>query len=423
MANSTYLNTRDSVRATLKQFPLIFAIAVSLVAVALFASPFRSSAGLRGACFLIAFLLLVFVWWRTSSRTIFFPVGRPLRLGVLGWILTVFIYCLLSPNILLSLQSWRGDVITPILAGLTCYILCTSARQLAVMLLALLAGLLVLTAMVIMDPFQPSNIAHAPRYIGVGWLSTWVVLLAAILPLTWLVRWQSPKLAYATGGLAMVLLFLSAWFSANRIVWLCFGLMFGIYVLFNRLRYQTIFQRLVTVLLGALVTIALFIVSSEQRAAAFPEARVNGITILLQDDRKTIWREAMIVIAERPLIGYGYADEAANVALAARFSEPTYGAVFRQAHNFILNYALQIGILGALSLLFLFAGLLYAFWQRQSWSLAASAIATCGLMLVVGFFIRNMTDDFFSRHTALLFGALVGILLAVCEWTESQLTY
>jgi hypothetical protein len=42
-------------------------------------------------------------------------------------------------------------------------------------------------------------------------------------------------------------------------------------------------------------------------------------------------------------------------------------------------------------------------------------------MLVAGFFLRNMTDDFFSRHAALLFSALVGLLLAVCDWRDERL--
>jgi hypothetical protein len=42
-------------------------------------------------------------------------------------------------------------------------------------------------------------------------------------------------------------------------------------------------------------------------------------------------------------------------------------------------------------------------------------------MLVAGFFLRNMTDDFFSRHAVLLFGALVGLLLAVCDWQDERL--
>jgi hypothetical protein len=39
-------------------------------------------------------------------------------------------------------------------------------------------------------------------------------------------------------------------------------------------------------------------------------------------------------------------------------------------------------------------------------------------MLVAAFFLRNMTDDFFHRHAALLLGALTGMLISVCEWQQ-----
>jgi len=38
----------------------------------------------------------------------------------------------------------------------------------------------------------------------------------------------------------------------------------------------------------------------------------------------------------------------------------------------------------------------------------------------VAFFLRNMTDDFFHRHAALLLGALVGMLLAICDWRSDS---
>lgn len=407
-------------RGALRQFPRLFGFAVALVAVALFVAPFRSSAGLRAACFVTALLLLLFIWWQTRCRTIAFPGGQFLRTGILVWVLTVFAYSVTSSDPVTSLESWRGDVLTPVLAGLVCYNLCASSRQLKVILLSLLLGLLILAGMVVVDPFQPNNIAHAPRYVHVGWLSTWVVLLASVLPLVWLVKWPRPWIVYMFGFIALVALLMATWFSANRIVWLCFGLMFALYVALNGPSSRSFIVRLALVAAGAVVAGMLFYVASTQRANAFPDAGVNGITIIQQDDRLTIWREALNTIKDQPLAGYGYALEDAKRALANRFIQPGFGAVFRQAHNVVLNYAIQIGIPGAVSLLLLFAGLGYAFWQRRFASPRAAAVATCGLMLVAGFLLRNMTDDFFSRHAVLLFGALVGLLLAVCDWQEKR---
>jgi O-antigen ligase len=407
-------------RAVLLQFPTLLGIATGLVCLGLLAAPFRSSAGLRAACFVFAFFILLFVWGKTRTFSIAVPQGALFRAGVLVWVGTVFLYCLGSGDVITSLESWRGDVLTPVLAGLVCYNLCLTQQQLKPILLALLVGLLILAGMVVADPFQPIIGTHEPRYVNVGWLSTWAVLLASLLPLVWLVKWPKPSLAYAFGLVAFTALVVAAWFSANRIVWLCFGSMFGLYVVFNGRGGRSLFVRLALLAVGAVVASLLFYLASTQRANAFPDAGVNGISIVQQDDRLTIWREALNTIKDRPFAGYGYALEGAKTALAERFTEPGFRAVFRQAHNVALNYAIQIGIPGALCLLLLFAGLGHAFWQRRDASAGATAIATCGLVLVVGFFLRNMTDDFFSRHAALLFGALVGLLLAMCDWRDER---
>jgi hypothetical protein len=81
----------------------------------------------------------------------------------------------------------------------------------------------------------------------------------------------------------------------------------------------------------------------------------------------------------------------------------------------VLNYAIQLGVPGALALVFVFFSLAHAFWIRRLGSEDARLAAACGLMLVFGVFLRNMTDDFFGRHAILLFGALAGLLLALAD--------
>ncbi len=400
----------------LQRFPRLVGFAVALAAVALFVAPFRGSAGLRAACFVAALLLLLFIWWQTKHRTIAFPGGQFLRTGMLIWVLTVFAYAVTSSDPITSLESWRGDVLTPLLAGLICYNLCVGIKQLRVILLALLAGLLILTAMVIADPFQPTNSAHVPQYVHVGWIASWTVLLASILPLAWLVTWPKPVFARALGFVALAALILAAWFSANRIAWICFGLMFAIYMLLQLRAVDGNPMRRLLLAGGLILAALMFYLASGSRAAQFPDAKVDAISILQQDDRQIIWRAAWQAIAERPLAGHGYALQSSHDALTRQFVDPGFKAAFRQAHNIVLNYAIQIGIPGAMALLLMFASLVQAFWQRCHDVPVSRAISTCGLMLVGGFFLRNMTDDFFSRHAVLLFGALVGMLLAVTQW-------
>jgi O-antigen ligase len=74
---------------------------------------------------------------------------------------------------------------------------------------------------------------------------------------------------------------------------------------------------------------------------------------------------------------------------------------------------LQMGITGAIVILALFAALAWTFYKRLPVGGIARLAGLCGIALVVGVFLRNMTDDFFSRHTVQFFGAALGMLLGL----------
>jgi O-antigen ligase len=398
---------------------ILFTIALALTGLSLFVMPFRSSAGLRAAALVIAALLLLVRWWRTPTSPWRLPGGAVFCSAVFIWVVTVFLYSVLGPDPAISLASWRGDVLTPLLAGIVCYALASSKREVGVMFAALFAGLLILAAMAALDPFQPAIGAHEPPYINVGWLSTWMLMLAALLPLAWRLHAGKSRHFQLLTVVAAVAIAVGSWFSNNRIVWLCFGAMLVIYVAmnFHRMGGRPA-TRIVIVIVGLIAAVTMFLASSAMRAAQFPTANVGAVSILQRDDRQQIWQAAYAAIAERPKSGYGYALDAGGEALGKQFADPGFRRVFRQAHNVVLNYALQMGVPGGIALLWLFAGLAHAFWRRRNAPSIAGVAATCGLMLVAAFFLRNMTDDFFHRHAALLLGALTGMLISVCEWQQ-----
>ncbi len=386
--------------------------------ISLLAAPFRSSAGIRAAMLVLALVVLVWLWRYRALTIPAMPVTtrRPLLFAIGLWVLVVAGMSLLGPDPLESLRSWRGDVLTPILAGVVFYCLTQTPRALAIWLLILFASLLVLTVMVVIDPFNVAVPQHEPRYVSVGWLSTWLVMLGALLPLVWLVQWPGRRLAQLIGMAAAFAILLAAWFTASRIIWICFGVMLLIYgVMQLRADRQHVSRVAVIVLAGLVAMAALFYASATTRAGLYPAAADVG-TFMWRDNRSIIWAEALGVIAEKPVLGHGYALEAPRQALATRFTDPWFRDVFKHAHNMVLNYAIQLGLVGALTLLILFAALGRTFWTMRSYSEFSRAVSVCGVMLVAGFFLRNMMDDFFSRHAALLFGALVGMLLAVTRW-------
>lgn len=209
----------------------IMRVAVMFSAIALLVAPFRSSAGVRAGLLVLALGIICYQHWRASKPLFDLPSAVSLRLLVLTWVSVVFIYCLTSADWRTSLAGMRGGIITPILAAIVMFNLMRSPRDLRPILLALFAGLIVLTAMIVMDPFRPAIGKHEPHYIGVGWLSTWVMMLAALLPLGWHMPWKRPLLARRITAIAALAILTAAWFSGNRIIWICFAMMATLYII------------------------------------------------------------------------------------------------------------------------------------------------------------------------------------------------
>jgi O-antigen ligase len=91
------------------------------------------------------------------------------------------------------------------------------------------------------------------------------------------------------------------------------------------------------------------------------------------------------------------------------------------AHNTPLNVLVQGGVVG----LALFAWMVAALMREMATGLAGGAprrfAATLGLVLVAGFAIRNMTDDFLVRHAAMLAWALAGAVLGALRPTSASM--
>lgn len=410
--NSAQLNTNEnSSRSNLR------IVAITCVAIALFVAPFPSSAGLRAGFFVLAALLILFSpQWPLALTE--WRLHRGLRLATWAialWVLYVGLMSFSGPAPKESLSSWRGDVLTPVLAGLVMFALARTRLAVGVWLFVLLITVLIL-GYALLTEFL--NVTPDPKakswYIGIGWLTAWIVLLAPLLPLAWGVAWPRRQIAQVAGIVACSGILVSAWLTTNRIVWVCFALMLCLYLFVEIRVRQSLHRKAILVFcLGIVLMLAGFIAISVQRANMYPDQRENVVEFMLNDNRLMIWREAVSFIREAPMLGHGYGLDRTKDTFSARFSDPWAQSIFKQAHNVFLNYAIQFGITGPLVLLILFGALGYAFGCKCGAREPGNVFAICGLMLITAFLVRNMLDDFFLRHTMLLFGALIGMLLAM----------
>ena len=82
------------------------------------------------------------------------------------------------------------------------------------------------------------------------------------------------------------------------------------------------------------------------------------------------------------------------------------------AHNILLNYAIQLGLLGPVVLIFIFCSVAKEFWKLLGSPVKKlRTLGIAGIAVVTGIFAEGLIEDMFIRHIAWLFWALVGMIL------------
>jgi O-antigen ligase len=414
--------------------PRLITTAMVLAGLALGIAPFRASAGIRAGLLLLAAGVILFAYRRSDSFRAFIPPFRFLNIAILLWVVGVAAWACFSPDPAESLKSWRGNVLTPILAGGVFYALTNNIRTFITWLAVLFVGLAALTWFAL----APVETSHAPGYVpwfvDVGFLSTWLVILFPFVILAaQLAFMRAPEMSVALRTVppsslvlgsrlviiaSMVMLFAATSATNNRAAWGCFMLVLAVQFLFALLDQRAVMSRpkLISIYLGAFLLLAwLLSASVEFRAALSTQGTQGGVEFLLRDVRSNLWQHAWEMIQARPFAGHGYATQDLGTKFAAPFTHLSAHPLLQHAHNVLLNYALQMGIFGAVIIVVLFAALLAAFVPFTRTPGLPRTLGVCGISLVVTFFARNMVDDFFQRHTLMFFAATCGMLLGLAR--------
>lgn len=383
--------------------------------IAIFVAPFWASAGVRGAMLLLAGVAILFVHIRNGQLKYLLPREKTLAVAVAIWLVSASAWSLLGPSAMESLSVVKRDIFTSVLAFFVFYALTRTRDDLMRWISVLNAGLVILTGMLLFDPTGPRAFGPAREYVDVGWLTAWLVMVAPLMAVL-----MFPPRSLRRGAMILLIVGLvctlwSAWLSGNRMIWICFATTVTISAAIAS-RGRTTRpdrMRLYFVVAGLLALIGLLMVASMQfRAEAEAPGGAGSMALMLHDSRVQLWRVAWEMIRERPFFGYGYSNSDFPGIFAAHF-DPGWRHLFRHAHNVFLNYMLQMGVTGAVVILFLFAALGRTFVKRVQAGGLARLAGYCGIALVVAVFLRNSTDDFFTRHAVQFFGAFAGMLLGL----------
>jgi len=239
---------------------------------------------------------------------------------------------------------------------------------------------------------------------GVGPFSSYVVLALPMLAWLWLRSAHSPARRVALVAIALATLVVTFW-TENRMVWPSLAAM-ALAGAWFALRAGSLHDRRRVVAMAFMVVTALggvFVMAIQARHESKQQPALED------DPRIAIWAHARERMAEAPWIGHGYGRGILSKELLA--ADPTRNPLHWHGHNLAVNVALQTGLIGLALFVWTWAALLREMARGLRAPPPARWCAALGITIAIGFALKNMTDDAFVRHVALLAWALMGALL------------
>jgi O-antigen ligase len=260
------------------------------------------------------------------------------------------------------------------------------------------------------DPMQKHN--------GVGPYSTYVVLTAPLL-LTLIaptpVGLSRRGLALALGALLLALMVATARLTDNRMVWIALASVFATAAVASAVRWPRTFMRspwrwLAPVAALLVVMGFAFADAARERAEVDYPPNTSVEATIKADPRIRLWRQLFEHIGDRMWQGYGFGRRIQAEEIASELADTQ----LTHAHNLFASQWLQTGVVG----LILFAAMLGALARTFVRYLRASDdvlafLGVVGLSLLVGFVVKNLTDDFLFRSNAKELWALLAMLVGL----------
>ena len=373
-------------------------------AIYLFVLPLAHTTALRSIAFGVSILLLLLTW--RDHATLPVPLKAPFAV----WFIVAMLSLIWAVHPDFSIGAIKSEIIYGFLSFLIFFKATRSTRALKFWVATLFASGVV-TGVIAMihflrglDPY-PVGAFYGGALSNAGYVTTVLPFLVAapLLP--------SGRRRIAMLGVIFFLL-LMAYGTTNRGVWLyllvelaVFGCLYLVRVELHPKTRKTAFG--IVAICAILGTGTLFYAAKGRLGLSGGPTDVIAGTAKA-DLRPQLWKDSVDWIGQRPLTGAGFG----TMVLGKELQEHQQNVNHTHAHNILLNYALQLGLLGPVVLIFLFYSVAREFWKLiKSSDKELKTLGIAGMAIVSGIFAAGMIEDLFGRHLGWLFWALTGMIL------------
>jgi O-antigen ligase len=253
---------------------------------------------------------------------------------------------------------------------------------------------------------------------GYGGFGTYLVTIWPFLLLA-PKAFDNPRLKPVWIGLIAITAF-SGYLTFSRSTWIGMLVELGlVLVILSRKRLRTALAGCALCL--ALLAAAIWMIPGASHGERWSQllknpAKVGGTA----GDLLAVWGHSLEHIAENPFTGIGLGRHSFSKAFPE--FRATHQPLLWHAHNMFIEAALQMGLQGLIAILWAFLALLVVLWPHappEKGDLVGLFGAAAALM-VVGFSIRNLTDDFFVDDTGFMLWLLAGLALGARWWRDHQ---
>lgn len=312
-----------------------------------------------------------------------------------------------------SLSELRGEILKGALIYYTAVHFLERPQHLKQIWLALMVGTALMTISGALLPLCglttiPGGLDRAGSLAdGYQYFATYLVIIWPFVLLAPLAFCGQRRLKLALSALIPLSAF-CVYLTQSRAAWLALAVQAGLVMLMlsrRRLMALGLSLFLCAGVIGAVLSMPAFNHGEDWDLLLQRPEQVGGTA----GDLISLWRHAGHEIAKHPFQGIGLGRDSFMKAYPD-FREQHHPLLWH-AHNLFVEHALHLGLQGLAALLLILAVLLVKLWPRAKPEIgdASGLFRAATVVMILGFCLRNLTDNLFVDDPALLFWLLCGL--------------